>query len=296
MIHFIRLFFLSVFLLLAGVGPGLARPNMTPTGPNIADTGSAFYHFRSANFDSADKQRHYKVWVAIPDKAAPQAGSRALFMLDGNAAMAQLDDALLGHIVAAGAPVLVAIGYQTPLPFDIKSRTLDYTPRAPESGHAIYKEANGGGSAEFRRLLLDKIMPWVKTQTRLNPKQLSLWGHSYGGLFVLDTLYNAPGSFRHYYAASASLGWGKDVMLQRAQALRSPALAGRTLLLAEGDSGNVSHGPASENKNARLAASLRKKGVIARYRYYPGLSHGPMFGASLRDTINAVAKSETPVN
>ncbi len=272
----------SAFLFITAIGLCQAQPVFKPLGPTIADTGSAYYHFRSAIFDSADKQRHYKVWLAIPNGDAPQAGRPALVILDGNAAMSKLNEALLGRIAKAKAPVLVAVGYQTALPFDIPSRTRDYTPPGPMSGHPIYKEDQGGGSEAFRQLLLDSILPWAESQTRINKNELSLWGHSYGGLFVLDTFYSEPERFRHYYAASASLGWGKDVMLTRARALSHVALAGKQLQLDEGDM------PA-QDKNAQLVEILKLKGINADYRVYPGLSHGPMFEASLLKTINAVA-------
>ncbi|NDJ57071.1 alpha/beta hydrolase [Enterobacteriaceae bacterium 4M9] len=276
----------SVLLFITTIGLCQAQPVLKPLGPNIADTGSAWYHFRSATFDSADKQRHYKVWVAIPNGAAPQAGRPALVMLDGNAAMSKLSEALLGRIAKAKAPVLVAVGYQTALPFDVSSRTRDYTPVAPVSGHAIYKEDQGGGSAVFRHLLLESILPWAESQARINRNELSLWGHSYGGLFVLDTFYSAPERFRNYYAASASLGWGKDVMLTRARALSHTALAGKQLQLDEGD--DQSTMPA-QDYNAQLVEILKQKGIDVNYRVYPGLGHGPMFDASLLETINAVA-------
>ena len=39
-----------------------AKPNLNALGPNIADTGSAYYQFQIHYFSSADQQRRYKVW------------------------------------------------------------------------------------------------------------------------------------------------------------------------------------------------------------------------------------------
>ncbi|ORU02192.1 Salmochelin siderophore protein IroE, partial [Klebsiella pneumoniae] len=61
----------------------IARPDLQPLGPNIADKGSAFYHFTQRQYDSADGERHYRVWTAVPDKAPPAAGYPVLYMLDG---------------------------------------------------------------------------------------------------------------------------------------------------------------------------------------------------------------------
>lgn len=270
-----------------------ARPVLEPLGPSIADTGSAYYQFRTANFDSADKQRHYKVWVAIPNTRAPQAGYPALVMLDGNAAMSKLNEALLERIASAQAPVLVAVGYQTTLPFDIPARTRDYTPVGPVSGHVIYKEDQGGGSEAFRQLLLETILPWVESQTRINRDEMSLWGHSYGGLFVLDTLFRTPEQFRHYYAASASLGWGNFVIMDRARALKDAPFSGRSLVLSEGMPTTLETGAPKRDMNLVLVRLLTPKNLDAHYRTYPTLAHGPMFDASLLDTLKTVAGIET---
>lgn len=279
--------------LLLSAAPGLAKPQLKPLGPNIADTGSEWYRFRSATFDSVDGQRHYKVWVGIPKAAAPAAGYPVLYMLDGNAAMARLDDKLLQRLNAAHPPVLVAVGYQTPLPFDVSARAWDYTPDA--GGAPRIHGHQGGHSQAFRQFLMSQIVPWAEKQAAVDNQQRSLWGHSFGGLFVLDTLYQAPQSFRHYYAASPSLGWGQQMMLSQAKALSGTAFTSRTLRLMEGN-GNSDRpglrGGDGQDRNAQLAKILSGKGVQASYKLYPGLTHGTMFGASLVDTLLSVSDAE----
>jgi hypothetical protein len=120
----------TLLSLLLSPAVGFARPDMTPLGPNIADKGSAWYRFTVNTVDSADGQRHYKVWTAVPRKPAPATGYAALYMLDGNAVMNHLSEALLQKLAAGNPPVLVAVGYQTPLPFDLAARTLDYPRRS----------------------------------------------------------------------------------------------------------------------------------------------------------------------
>lgn len=105
-----------------------AQPDMQPLGPNIADKGSGYYHFRVNDFQSADGARHYRVWTAIPNKAAPPSGYPVLYMLDGNAVMDRLPETLLKQLADHSPPVIVAIGYQTNLPFDLNGRAYDYTP------------------------------------------------------------------------------------------------------------------------------------------------------------------------
>ena len=72
-----------------------ARPDLQPLGTEYCGQGSAFYHFTQRQYDSADGERHYRVWTAVPDKAPPTAGYPVLYMLDGNAVMDKLNDAFL---------------------------------------------------------------------------------------------------------------------------------------------------------------------------------------------------------
>jgi len=108
-------------------GKSAAKPDMKPLGPNIADRGSAVYHFSVHQFDSADGKRHYRVWTGVPDRSPPPSGYPVLYMLDGNALMDRLSEDLLKQLTQKTPPVIVAIGYQTPLPFDTHARAYDFT-------------------------------------------------------------------------------------------------------------------------------------------------------------------------
>ncbi|KAB2492384.1 alpha/beta hydrolase, partial [Enterobacter hormaechei] len=194
-----------------------AKPDMQPLGPNIADKGSAFYHFSVNSFDSADGSRHYRVWTAVPNKAAPASGYPILYMLDGNAVMDRLNDDLLKQLAEKSPPVIVAVGYQTNLPFDLNGRAYDYTPAA-ESGKTDTRSRKSGGSNDFRQLLETRIAPKVEQGLNIDRQRRGLWGHSYGGLFVLDAWLSSP-YFRTYYSASPSLGRGHDALLSRITAV-----------------------------------------------------------------------------
>lgn len=184
-----------------------AKPNLAPLKANITEQGSAYYQFQVKYFQSADQQRRYKVWLGLPRQVTGV--SPALFMLDGNSAMSYLSEDVLQQLATREAPILVAIGYDTNLPFDTTARALDYTP-ADETGKITadprQPERLSGGSTEFRKVLLSQIQPWVAGQIKLDPQRQALWGHSYGGLFVLDSLMQAQ-YFSHYFAASPSLSW-----------------------------------------------------------------------------------------
>ncbi|WP_312242907.1 alpha/beta hydrolase-fold protein [Pantoea sp.] len=285
----------TLFLTLFYAGNSYSRPDMTPLGLNIADTGSAYYHFSVKTFDSADGKRHYKVWTGIPDKTPPAGGYSVLYMLDGNAVMDKLSDPLLKKLSQHNPPVLIAIGYQTKLPFDVVARAYDYTPPDKErgSGYTLSgRGRTGGGSRLFKHLLETTIAPQAEKDLRINADKRGLWGHSYGGLFVLDA-YLSTNFFTRYYSASPSLGQGYFSLLSEMEAKAKTQAGTRQLTLMEGDGDarkNRQNGaPAVLSAVSNTVNTLRADGASAAYRLYPGLSHGQMFTASLETVLLQVS-------
>lgn len=274
-----------------------ARPNMAPLGPNIADKGSAVYHFRVKSFDSTDGQRHYRVWTAIPDKAPPVKGYPVLYMLDGNAVMDKLSEPLLEKLSQHNPPVIVAVGYQTNLPFDLKGRTYDYTPAVTSgNGSSQQQDRRGrpaGGSLVFRKLLEGTIAPQAENNLPLNTAQRGVWGHSFAGLWVLDSYVHSD-FFHQYYSASPSLGQMDFNLLTLMTSLPADRLRNKHLFLMEGD-GDLQRKNTAPGNDILAAVSksvsqLHDKGVTASYLLFPGLSHGQMFPASLEEALLRVSQ------
>ena len=281
-----------------------AKPDLTPLGENIADRGSQYYQFKVQNFQSLDQQRKYKVWLGIPKHIDKNKPLPAIYMLDGNSVMSRLDENQLKRLSEQDQLVLVAIGYQSNLPFESASRSVDYTP-ADASGKIQpdprSPDRMSGGSQLFRQVVFEQIMPWVNAradtaQVTIDSQRTALWGHSYGGLFVLDTLLNNqqhPSRFSHYFAASPSLTWADSRILQAIAKTPSEVLQGQKLWVMEGDfmvskatevSSNLDH--AMIENNRQMVLDLAVKGVDAKLVLYPNLSHGQVFQAALMDVLN----------
>ncbi|ECE8800621.1 alpha/beta hydrolase [Salmonella enterica subsp. enterica serovar Vinohrady] len=274
-----------------------AQPDMQPLGPNIADKGSGYYHFRVNDFQSADGARHYRVWTAIPNKAAPPSGYPVLYMLDGNAVMDRLPETLLKQLADHSPPVIVAIGYQTNLPFDLNGRAYDYTSapgidRDDSENSPRFHRKTGGGPA-FRQLLERHIAPQVEQEITINPERRGVWGHSYGGLFVLDSWLSS--SFFHiYYSASPSLSRDNFALLNRLTAVKPSPFCHKKLIIMEG---SASNGDSRQRQMAELlqkvqetVRTLENNGVNAALQHYPGLGHGPMFNASFRSALLDISR------
>lgn len=294
-----------------------AQPSPTLAGPGLADTPSTLYRFEQLEFEAADGERHYRVQLAIPQRKAPAAGFPVLYLLDGNAAFADLTPELVASVAARGVlPVLVAIGYATELRFDTAARAYDFTPALDEAALADSVDAargrRTGGADVFLDLIERHVKPAVEMRAPIDERRQTLWGHSYGGLFALYTFLHRPDTFQRYAAAEPSLWWGKGFVLGAEPNAVQPPRSVRLLVMTGADAGpptagaKVTSDPAVERMRkareavpehaaAQLAARQnRRPSVRAQLCTFPDVAHGPMLARSLGPALLLAMGAKTP--
>lgn len=281
-------------LALAFAVPGLAA-HAAPAPDQKMDTtllqrSDLAYRFSQIKLDSADGQRHYQLWIGQPRHAAPANGYPVVWMLDGNAAVGALDEKLLTDLDHGKAPLLVAVGYQTPLRIDRSGRTRDYTPargELAEQKDPLTGEPSGGADA-FLDLLRDRMLPAVAAQAPIDRSQQTLWGHSYGGLLTLHALLTRPQQFSFYAPASPSLWWGDGAILkeQPGFAQRLAGHSAQLLLMRGGEEPfrpREGITPSAPHPAQQLVEDVGKvPGMQAQFHAFDGLSHGQTLEASLK--------------
>ncbi|MDR6623848.1 alpha/beta hydrolase-fold protein [Caulobacter segnis] len=273
--------------------PALAQPGTGPAGPGLFETGATTHSVTRHAFLSADGQRRYRVDMAMPKQRPPGRGWPSLYLLDGNAAFTILTPADLASVPNLA---LVAIGYETEQRFDNLARTFDYTPSW--SGPPETPGRPEGGSAAFRELLLGDIRPRLERLGRLNPKKATIWGHSYGALFVMDTLRTDPDAFRTYVPVSPSLWWRDGAIA--AAPFRSPRHSVRVALMVGDREARRTGGgaPPSLDDFAASIARVRALGeslaatprLIVDVTVLPGQSHGGALTTSLPLALRIAAE------
>lgn len=311
--HRWRLACAGVLMWIVGIAPAFAQPNLSRTlGSTVAERPSASYVFSDFRLDSADAQRHYRVRIAKPKAAPPAAGYPVVYLLDGNAALMELDERLLDSLSTHGAaPVLVFIADDSALRIDAVGRSLDYTPARFTDGRVetdpLNPQRRTGGAAAFAQLIATRIRPQVEARVSVDRQRQTLWGHSYGGLFVLQVLLTQPQLFQHYVAVDPSLWWGDGFIVQQARRVVDHAQAASadtqpsqrrlTLMAGEGRPpgqdaapdrpGRPRADPHAAQNLVTLLSSL--PGLTTEYQPLPGLSHGQTLGASLAPTLRDAA-------
>ena len=98
-----------------------------------------------------------------------------------------------------------------------RDRWRDYSPtidqKMVENNKAYFGEALEQGKAdEFYRILYSEFLPFIKENYRIQENDISIMGHSLGGMFVLYSLFSDPKIFRGYAASSPSLHFDEEIM------------------------------------------------------------------------------------
>ncbi|WVM94347.1 alpha/beta hydrolase-fold protein [Halopseudomonas pachastrellae] len=101
-------------------------------------------------------------------------------------------------------------------------RAWDFSPPVPEERNTPPQ----GGQDELINFLADKLMPAIAERFPVDADQQSLFGHSFGGMFAIHTLYQRPELFNHLVAASPSIWWNDRFLLVEERAFVEQANSG----------------------------------------------------------------------
>ncbi len=157
----------------------------------------------------------YRIFVYRPDGEAPERGWPVLYMTDGNAVIGTAVDVVRaqanypsGTNVAPG--VIVTIGYPLDAAYDPLRRSWDLGPPPGKIYPPFYENSpvvKTGGAEAFLRFIEDQVKPMVEGSLDLDRSRQALFGHSFGGLFALYSLFTRPSAFTTWIAASPSIYW-----------------------------------------------------------------------------------------
>lgn len=176
--------------------------------------------------------REINIW-APPGFEEGRAPGAIVYLIDGALDQDFKHIAGIGELCALSwtCETTVIVGIQT------KDRQHELTPPATDPRFQQgFPQA--GGAADFRRFIAEEVRPFV--EARYAAPRSALMGESLAGLFVTDTLLEAPEMFDDYIAVSPSLWWDAGRTAAAApQKLAAANLEGRRLYLAVADEGGT---------------------------------------------------------
>lgn len=90
-------------------------------------------------------------------------------------------------------------------------RTQDLTPSVIAEKYGMPFNSPTGGADSFLQFLADELIPHIDDTYRTTEFR-TIIGHSYGGLFTINSLIERPELFDHYLAIDPSLDWDDELM------------------------------------------------------------------------------------
>ena len=200
-----------------GVFFNLAEGHQTTSAGNLepAIIPNAQEYVLHSQFTKKD----YRIQV-MPVGEVKHIGYSVLYVLDGDAlfpAAASMAQNMMARAQETNAVpfLIVGIGYPNTQLLNPAERAQDYTPpsgRYDNTGDKTNKKF--GGAENFYRFIQEELSPDLHRRFSINTAQQNIFGHSYGGLFSLYSLFNHPNGFRNYLIASPSIWWNQQRILQ----------------------------------------------------------------------------------
>lgn len=131
-------------------------------------------------------------------------------------------------------------------------RTRDMTPTATTLGRdgksLFFDSPQGGGSEKLHHFLVKELRTVIDNTFRTSGTNI-LIGHSYGGLFTINTFLHHPEEFDSYIAIDPSLWWDNGRLVNEASSLiEGKDFSGKSLYI----------GIASKKRTDRIDIHLQK--------------------------------------
>ena len=242
-----------------------------------------------------DEIRHYRLFIAVPEKQAPKEGFPLVLLLDGNTTFKPA-------IEDAPDAVIVAIGYPGQEKKEIvKRRFYDLTSYAPADKIPLREGMEApktGGEKEFRSIIEKKILPEIFKHLPVNRDNVTFFGHSLGGLFVMKSFLSAgTHGFATYCAADPSIWWNGHEFMEKLAAYNKPEGLKSRLLIET--SGIKTHHKSVTETNKKpvkdlhsgpngkdVSEILRKaKAVDNTFYSFSDKNHGTMLAPAIKDCL-----------
>jgi uncharacterized protein len=239
--------------------------------------------------DSQHTGRQYRITISLPLGYSKSPGESwpfndiperwsVVYVLDGNWYSGLVTEIIrpMSWCGSTSDAIIVGIGYpegENPVEAFRESftrRDADLTPVRDEEVQKSMEKAQqrptpNGDSGNFLKFIKDELIPMVETDYRADPSRRILVGHSYGGLFGIFAMLEAPDLFSTLILGSPTLTYGNRFMLQREEAFAKEhkQLPARVYLFV---------GELEENMNDTTMTDTLRLAAILQGRNYKGFS------------------------
>jgi predicted alpha/beta superfamily hydrolase len=233
-------------------------------------------------------------WVYLPPTYSnPNYGKASypvIYLLDGDAnftTMVAIQDRF-SRGMYVNMPECIIVGIPN------TDRTRDLTPSKSElirDGKPMFN--NSGGAENFTVFLTKELRTCIDSSFRTNGYNL-LVGHSFGGLFAINTLIHHPEAFQAYVALDPSLWWdNRKLFSEAAEGWRTKKFDKKFLFVAmakdeDRPDDRQKHSATIHQFCTELLPSFPENGLMTSWKMYESEDHGTVILPGIYDAMRSI--------
>lgn len=188
----------------------------------LLETGKA----DSLNSKILNEQRDF--WVQLPENYNSNSTKKypIAYILDGSIHLNTVQT-VQNYYSGGYFPEMILIGISNKT-----NRTRDLTTSQIKKFQGTEMDKNTGGAEKFTQFIENELIPYIDNKYATTSYR-TLIGHSYSGLFTINTLINHPHLFENYLAIDPSLDWDNQKLLNEARIkLQNENYSGKSLFIS----------------------------------------------------------------
>ncbi|NNE13647.1 MAG: alpha/beta hydrolase, partial [Saprospiraceae bacterium] len=237
-----------------------------------------------------------KFWIQYPEFFNPNNKYPVLYVLDGSVHLPAVSNV---HSYYSGGfmPEMIIVGVSNQT-----NRTRDLTATKVTFRRGVTYNQESGGADDFMQFISSELIPYVESKYPVTNYR-TLIGHSYGGQFVINALFNHTDLFQNYIAIDPSLDWDNQVMLKQAkEVLKSKSFEGKSLFVTLAgqlhlqnneitidnvmkDTSEYTLFARSNIAFSKLLEQYESNGLNSNWKFYPNDLHGTIILPSILDGL-----------
>lgn len=224
-----------------------------------------------------------EIWVHLPktynDSSINPAKYPVIYLLDGEINFeyyAGMTD-FLSKAPYADIPECIVVGIKN------TERTRDLTPTKSQKKSPVNPNltlfADSGGSENFVKFIHEELKAFIEKNYRTQNYSV-LVGHSFGGLFAINTFLTHPEYFNAYVANDPSLWWDNKILISKTRDYlekNKSFPAKKSMYVSQADNEEQ-----QKNWNSDMTQAIEEfKGIVEkngslnyRHRFFEGEVHG----------------------
>lgn len=225
-----------------------------------------------------------EIYIQLPESYDPAKHTRypLIYVLDAEnlfSAVSTVHNYYWGGFI----PEMIIVGIS-----NSENRTRDLTPSSITSRQGADFNQESGGAENFTSFLEKELIPYIESAYPASTYR-TLIGHSFGGLFTINTLIKHPKLFQNYLAIDPSLDWDKQLLLKEAKDIfKTRDLSKKSLFISlsgqlhmqdrditiDNVMGDTSEYTLFARSNIEFSEIAKNSKLNIYWKYYPNDIHG----------------------